>query len=229
MSENTLDLRPAALVTSELSLPATPASSSLLGPVTSLCHILFSRALLPSPSVSARHRPNCHTRNTLLIWHCSILGEFLYTGRNKKVRVWVPVTDLGFRTSKASTEAVRPFTAAITSILPPLLIHSFFFPLSLLGMTCLTALDSETEKSSSPHRPHPPFCWWIVFVSTGVALEKWSAVISSRQAHCFHSHAHCVIAMEIREWFRPFTEGNVKSLPVKKWNYCFDGFWWRGA
>lgn len=84
MSKNTLDVRPGALVTSELSLPAAAASSSLLGPVTSLCHILFSQALPPSPSVSAKHWP----RNTELIqqWPRSILGEFLYTGRNKRFK-----------------------------------------------------------------------------------------------------------------------------------------------
>lgn len=213
MSENILDLRPGALLTSELSVRAAAASSSLLGPVTSLCHILFSRGLPPSPSVSARHWP----RNTVLmrLRPRSVLGEFLYTGRNKRFEFEFQSLTLVPGHQKPPQRLWDPSQLPLhLPVLPS------FFLLSLLGMT---------EKSSSPHRPHPPCCWWIVFVSTGVALEKWSAMISSRQAHCFHSHAHCVIAMEIREWFRPFTEGNVKSLPVKKWNYCFDGFWWRGA
>lgn len=108
----------------------SPAEAPVLflpSPVTLLCHILFSQALLFIPPVSARHWPDFLGCNTTLIeqQHRSILWGPLYTNRNKGSKS--EFQSLTLVSSKASAEAVRPFAiAAVASFL-------LFFPFLLPG------------------------------------------------------------------------------------------------
>lgn len=141
---DTLYLRPAVLVTSELSLPATPASSSLPGPVTSLCHILFSGALPASLSVSARRRPNLPHKQpgthpaaassskpaASQQQHRSVLRGFPYTGRNKGLEFEFQSPTL---VSGPQMSPLRPRDPPTPLHLLPLRLLLFFFSFLLLG------------------------------------------------------------------------------------------------
>lgn len=111
MSGDTLDPRPAVLVTSEL---VSSCSSRLVlpRPVTLLCHILFSQALLPSllPLQDTDQTASQATQ-------CTSLQGFPYTTRNKGSES--EFQSLTLVSSKASTETVRPFTTATVTSYPP--------------------------------------------------------------------------------------------------------------
>lgn len=155
-SAGTVDLRPAALVTSELvfscnSLPPSPGLSLHSAMSSSDEHsLLLSLSLQVSTSQTAQGSSSSSTAQSF-----------------ESFRTQVGIKDSSLSSShwpwfqglKSLRWGCETLHHDCHHIFPPLLFLSVFFPLLLLGMTCLTALRSVTEKSCGPHRPRPPCCW----------------------------------------------------------------------
>lgn len=153
-------------------------------------------------------------------WYSTHLVSSEVSQRRIKVWVSVPVTDLDLGASiETASPLFSPLLTPVCVLLP--------------GTTCRSALGSVTEKSWGRFTIFFSLCLFVHFFSffflrSGLCRNEvaWSHLGA---AHCFHSRAHCVIATEIRGWFGPFTGRMCEKPTVEKWNYCFDGFWWRGA
>lgn len=156
-SAGTVDLRPAALVTSELVFSCN--SSLFLHPQA--CHFT-----LPCPLQTS-------TRSFFLSLQVSTSQTAQGSSGSSTAQSFESFrTQVGIKDSSLSSSH-WPWFQGLKSLrwgcetlhhdchhIPPsLLFLSVFFPLLLLGMTCLTALRSVTEKSCGPHRPRPPCCW----------------------------------------------------------------------
>lgn len=214
VKEDTLNPRPVVLVTCEQPCLFLPR------PVTSLCHILFSQALPSTLCVSAPRWPNRLTSSTQLTRRrlCSILQGLLYTSRNERSKF--EFQSLTSVSSKASIEAETLHHCC------HYILVSVSFPLLLPGMTRLAALQAQWPRNpvaAAAAVPRHPHRCKIVSVSTGVASEKWSAVISSRQTPLFslsctlcnsHGDKGKIWAFHGRKYEKPGCE-KVKLL-----------FWW---